>query len=187
MLHTVALMFAAFVGQPSFVGQPGAEGTFPVVDKLAETLPAAVRESYLARYGDGYWIWRVEVTLDKATRRPLYDLTVFRPGAFATRGRNDSLVHQLQHYKLVIRQSGEVIEEERHAVGESFLPKAVAAAYEAKRREFPRDHARPQWFSQQAAGGKRRFSVTVIFDARRRYSAQFDTEGNVIEEKRTNF
>jgi hypothetical protein len=147
-------------------------------DPVLSMLPSAVK-SACAEAFPGYRALR---SVDRESGGAhVYRITFFSLADNGVYGRQegDGIVTELPLYYLEVIANGTVVEESRHSVPESKLPKAVLDSYH---RWNPKGVTGMMfgWSMQLQKGSERIYSVGITISAVKQYSASFSADGRVV-------
>jgi len=140
--------------------------------------PKAVQQ----RYAETFPAHRVlRVVERQAGGTSVYRITVFSPtdtAVYTKKTGNDTVSELLLHH-VELTTDGKVLEESRHAIPESRVPRAVLDGYRLWNRNGVKGMG-VFWTAEQEPGRERVFSARVILSSVKAYSASFMENGRVV-------
>jgi 23S rRNA G2069 N7-methylase RlmK/C1962 C5-methylase RlmI len=152
------------------------------VDPLSNNLSLAAVKTYRALYPE-HQIFQISQT--RKGKDFEYELTIFDPKSTTTTGKQsenkDAFVTVLANYKLILKGTGEVIQEQAHPISESAVPKPVKDAVESWRRPAEGRNALTEWIAHQDKGAERLYSIHIILSAIEGYSATLRADGTFVK------
>jgi hypothetical protein len=112
---------------------------------------------------------------------PVYRITVFSLTDMAVQGEKtgNDIVNELMLHHLELTADGKVLEESRHRIPESRVPKAVLDGFRLWNPNGVKGMG-VFWTAEQAPGKERVFSASVILSSVKNYSASFGGNGSVV-------
>ena len=136
------------------------------VDPLSNNLPLPALKTYRELFPD-HQIWQLSQTgKGKDTE---YELIIFDPKSTTSTGKRtenkDAFVMVLANYKLILKGTGEVIQEQAHPIGENAVPKLVKDAVDTWKRPAKERITFVEWKAHQEKGAERLYSVRILFNA----------------------
>jgi hypothetical protein len=141
------------------------------VDPLSNNLPLPALKTYRALFPD-HQIWQLSQT--GKGKGSEYELIIFNPKSTTATGKQTenkgAFVTVLANYKLILKGSGEVIQEDMHPIGENAVPKLVKDAVEIWIRPVQGRVTFVEWAAHQEKGADRLYWVRVLLNS---------VEGNV--------
>jgi hypothetical protein len=150
----------------------------PMEDPILRFLPKEVRKACEDAFPGHRALRAVE---RQAGGAPVYRVTVFSSTDTMVYAKKigDDHVSELPLYHLELTADGKVVEESRHAVPESRVPKAVLAGYRTWNPGGVKGMA-VVWGVELQKGTDRVFSVNVILSSVKTYFASFKEDGSVV-------
>ena len=159
---------------------PAAAGENPPADDpLLRQLPAGARKVCRNLF-PGHRALRYVERKEKDTL--VYRVTFFQPasGAIRTRLVDGETVTELPLDVLELTADGKVLEEGRHSVADSQVPKAVLEAYKKWNAKGLEGMA-VFWAAEQKKGEGRTFQVMILVNSLTAFNASFKEDGTVIK------
>jgi hypothetical protein len=149
-------------------------------DPVTTILPFPVLKTYRELF-PGHQVWQVSQTGKENDAE--FELIIFHPREGSFQGKQIGPAHlaTLTNYKLLLKGTGEVIQEQAHPIAEDAVPKAVKDAVDRWKRPLQGRTFSVEWQAHREVGAERLFAVYVELTAIEGYRATLKADGTFVK------
>jgi hypothetical protein len=149
-------------------------------DPVTTVLPFPVLKTYRALF-PGHQVWQVSQSGKENDAE--FELIIFHPKEGSVQGKQIGPAHvaTLRNYKLLLKGTGEVIQEQAHPIAEDAVPKAVKDAVDRWKRPLQGRTVSVEWLAHQEVRAERLYSIYIEVNAIEAYRATLKKDGTFVK------